>query len=312
MATPESSAHHSSPTTIAVCGDSHAWFGATQAFGQFGEQLQPWSAEILANLRCQLRREQPDLLLHLGDFTCGGGVFEMPEEDFKQTLPQVISTLQDVGSTFHGIPGNHDTPFESGSYEFCEQLLGLPRGQGLTIDIPQARLILVHSQGHSADQIQAALPGDPVYGWVAEEELVRVETDIVNAGNKPILLFIHQLLVPWTVAVPWKDYYEVKNRDTLLGILERHPNVVAVFQAHAHLYDVQRVHLGDKDRLFIVIPSTIQYPLGWLLLRVASNRLEIELRRLTLPDLQERSRTHDPYGDARAGRREWEMLTYVF
>ncbi len=300
-----------SSTSIALCGDTHAWFGASQAFGPFGEQLQPWSGPILDALEQELREERPDLVLHLGDYTCGGGVFQMPDPDFHGSLRRVHETLQGAGMAYQGLPGNHDCPYGSGDYTSCERMLGLDHRQGTTLDLPQARLILVHTQGYSPDQIQEALPGDPVFGWVAPEEVARVEAELEAAPGKPVILFTHQLLRPWTVAVPWQEYYRIQNADTLLGLMERHPQVVAVFQAHAHLYDVQRVALGGHERLFVVIPSCIQYPLGWVLLRVEAHRLDIQLRRLTsLAELQERSRQRDPYGDARGGERAWERLTF--
>jgi hypothetical protein len=39
--------------------------------------MQPWSHEIQAVLLAEVTAAKPDLLFHLGDFTCGGGVFGM-------------------------------------------------------------------------------------------------------------------------------------------------------------------------------------------------------------------------------------------
>jgi Icc protein len=293
---------------IALCSDTHYWPGCAQPFGQEGEQLQPWSEDIQAALLADLSKAKPDFLLHLGDFTCGGGTFQMPESTFFHVFRKTNAEYRALPVEYFALPGNHDCPPGTGDYAVGEEILGLERRQGRTIDLPAARLVMVNALGHSPEQIAAALPGDPIYGWVADEELARVDEALATAGERPVLLFIHQLLMPWSGPAAWVDYYAVKNAASVLEIMARHGNVRAVFQGHAHMFDVQQVPVGDQAPFFIIVPALILYPLAWLSLQLSSDSMELRLHRLPLPELAERSRRAGSGQDWRAGRPEWQQI----
>ena len=82
-----------------------------------------------------------------------------------------------------GLPGNHDFPPEGDSWGYVEAQWGLEAGQGCTLDTPYARLVLLNAQGHSAAQIDAAKPEDPVYGWVNDAELARLDQALATADG---------------------------------------------------------------------------------------------------------------------------------
>lgn len=297
-------------TRIALCSDTHFWPHATQRFGDGGAQMQPWSTEIQATLLAEITAAQPNLLFHLGDMTCGGGSFLMPHATFAATLTDLVAAWQQV-APFYGLPGNHDCP-QGGDYTFAEGLLGLAASQGHTIDTTQARLVLLHTQGHSAEQIAAAAPGDPCHGWVSPAELARLETALATAGNRPVLLFCHQLLHPWVgEGRSWADLYGIANGELVLALIKRYGNVRAVFQAHAHRLDVQATQLGQQPCWFMVIPAVIEYPMAWLELTLTANQLQVQMRRLPLRDLAEQS-LQSGGGDWRAGRPEWRNFTIPF
>ncbi len=293
---------------IALCTDTHFWFGSPQAFGPEGEQLQPWSEEIYTTLLAQLRAAKPDLVLHLGDYTCGGGTFRMPEDAFFQTLSRTHNGLRSLPAFYYGLPGNHDCPSGTVDYSFCEGLLGLQPKQGRTIDLPGFRLVLLNATGYTPEQVAEALPEDPVYGWVAQEELIRLDRALATAGDRPVLLFVHQLLKPWSAPKPWQDFYGVKNADRVLSIMARYGNVRAVFQGHAHLFDVQQAPVGDSITHFIVAPPIIQYPMAWLSLRLRPDQLHLRMVPLPLPELAERSRQAGNGQGWRAGLPQWQDM----
>jgi 3',5'-cyclic AMP phosphodiesterase CpdA len=294
-------------TRIALCADTHVWPNAVQRFGQFGSQLQPWSQEIQAVLLAELAAAQPDIVLHLGDFTCGGGSFDMPAETFHTVLAEVIAGLQSLAADFYGLPGNHDYVVGK-DWAYAEQLLGLGPGLGCTIDTPVARLILLNAQGHSQTQRDAAIPNDPTYGWVNAAELARLEEALASAGARPVLIFCHQVLYCWCGDQPWADLYGIRNAAEVLAVLARYPNVKAIFQAHAHRLDVQVAPLGKQQCWFVVLPAVIEYPLAWLELNVHPGAVQCTLRRLPRRDLAELSRQRGDI-DWRAGRPEWGDFT---
>ena len=90
--------------------------------------------------------------------------------------------------------------------------------------------------------------------------------------------------------------------------MARYKNVRAVFQGHAHRLDVQRVQIGEVACTFIITPAVIEYPVGWLLLSLEPDCLQVRLQRLPLFDLAETSRSSGEGQTWREGRREWQNL----
>jgi 3',5'-cyclic AMP phosphodiesterase CpdA len=294
-----------SPTRLALCSDTHFWPGAQQRFGTLGAQMQPWSSEIQAVLLAEIAAAQPDLLFHLGDLTCGGGSFGMAADDFQTTLTAFVTACRRLPSVFYGVPGNHDCPLGQ-NWRIAEVLLGLEPGLGQTIDTPEARLILLNAQGHSQAQIDAALPGDPTHGYVSEAELARFEAALADA-DRPVMIFLHQLLRPWQGDQPWAELYGVQNGAAVMDLLARYPVVKAVFQAHAHRLDVQQAQVGGHSCWFVVLPAVIEYPMAWLDLTLTPDQVQVNLRRLPLHGLAETSRQSGETG-WRAGRPEWQSF----
>jgi hypothetical protein len=207
------------------------------------------------------------------------------------------------------LPGNHDSLPGAGGWDVFHEVWGLQPGLGTTIDLPLARLILLNTHGHTAAQIAQAEGFDPVYGWVSDAELQRLDRDLATAGDRPVLVFTHQLLAPWSNHIDWHDYFAVRNAAAVRSVLSRHQNVAAVFQAHAHRFDVRRLALGPQECTFVILPSLIEYPLAWLQLDLSPDLLRMRLRQLPLPDLREASRTSGRGQEWRAGRPEWWDLT---
>jgi 3',5'-cyclic AMP phosphodiesterase CpdA len=293
---------------IALCSDTHYWPTTTQRFGNLGSQQQPASKEILHELITEIRAINPDLVFHLGDFTCGGGSFSMPADDFLPNFRQIIEALQQLPGDFYGLPGNHDAPLGE-LYGTAEQYLDLPSKQGVTIDTPYARLILLNAQGHDQHHVEAALPFDPTIGFVAPAELKRLERDLASAGDRPVLLFVHQLLQPWQSDQPWADLYGIENAAEVLDLLAKAGNVAAVFQAHAHRLDIHQEQLGGRTTHFVILPAIIEYPMAWLELQLTADELWIQMHRLALPELAESSRQSGDI-DWRAGRAEWQNFRF--
>jgi len=297
-------------TRIAVMTDTHAWPDAPGAFGGQGEQLQPWFETVYGTFLAEVKSQAPEILVHLGDFTCGGGTFDMPHETFYAALERLNGDLRAVAPQFYGLPGNHDCPAGSIDYSFCEGLMGLASRQGRTVDTDAARLVFLHSQGHSDEQRRAALPRDPTYGWIADAELERLDRSLAEAGDRPVIVFTHQLLYPWADPTHWRDIFATVNSEAVLEIFARHGNVRAVFQGHAHLLNKREVTVGGKPICFVVAPSLIQYPLGWLLLTLTNDKLRVQYRALPLTELSEHSRLAvDNGSEWRAGEPAWQDFT---
>ncbi len=298
------------PISIALCADTHYWpQGANFITSDGSLQLQGSTPELIRALVQDLKCAGVELVLHLGDLTCGGGTYAMAPDHFARTVVDLHQTYQHLAVPVYILPGNHDSLPGAGGWQLFHDVWGLQPGLGVTIDLPAARLVLVNTHGHSRAQIAQAQEFDPVYGWVSEAELARLDEALATAGDRPVLIFTHQLLAPWSNHANWQDFYAVRNAADVQEVLIRHNNVVAIFQAHAHRFDVRRLALGRSECTFVVLPSLIEYPLAWVQLDLAPGRLRMRLRTLPLPDLLEASRASGGGQEWRAGQPEWRDLT---
>jgi Icc protein len=297
-------------TRLALVTDTHICQATAPMVEESGKVLLlDQSAALHALVLDAVQRAEVDRLVHLGDQTCGGGYFDMPADEFDATLRCLHDGYTALGLPVHVLPGNHDCPPGGGGWSGFESLWGMARGTGHTVDLGVARLVLVNAQGHDDAQINAARPDDPVYGWVSDAELARVDAALAEAGARPVVVGIHQLLRPWAAAEPFQDFYLVKNSGAVLEVLARHGNVRAVLQGHAHLYEVQHAPLGGRSVPFIIAPAVIETPLAWLLLEVGTDGLTVELRRLPRDESVARSLALSHGQGWRAGSPAWQRIT---
>jgi len=296
--------------SIGICADTHYWPDGRDFVSADGSlQLQGSSKALLATLFGELSQAKLDMVLHLGDLTCGGGTYAMTPDVFEIAVVDLYHTYRNLHTPVFALPGNHDSMPGSGDWRVFHAVWGTPPGMGMTIDLPMARLVLLNTHGHSPAQIADAADRDPVYGWVNDAELARLEEALRTAGERPVLLFTHQLLAPWSSGNDWRAFYGIQNTAAVLELLARYNNVRAVFQAHAHRLDLQQRRLGDQVCTFVILPSLIEYPLAWMRLDLSPATMRMRLNRLPLPDLQEASRLSGAGQSWRAGHPEWWDLT---
>lgn len=286
-------------TTIAIITDTHYWARSEPVYTSEGAlQLQPWSEQILATLLADVQAAQAELILHLGDQVCGGGGYAMSENEFEETLDLMYRCLHDIGVPVYALPGNHDVRPSSGDLGKFYALWQYEPGIGKTIDLPQARLILLNTMGHTPEQIAVAPDSDPVYGFVADAELERLDEALATLDKRPALIFTHQLLMPWSNGKPWRDFYGVRNAAQVLTVIERRGGVSAIIQGHAHRLDIQELVLGGRPCVAAVMPATIEYPVGWMKLHLSATQGCLQLRRLPLAEIS-------AYAEESGGGQSW-------
>ncbi len=265
---------------IGVLSDTHFWLGTPQpAEGQ----LQLYSEQICEALLRDLTSSSLNLVVHLGDVTCGGSHYGMSPEDFDQTLDWFLARIRTLPCPVHILSGNHDLKLGE-TYEPTETRLGLQPGRGLGMTFPAHNLHieLLNAQGHTEQDIAQAAEGAPVAGQVSPAELVRLDQALHDAKDMNVIVGTHQLLQPSVdYGADWKDSL-VQNRQEVRTILARHGNIRAVFQGHAHKYEVQTVPLGSQACSFVIAPPLCKWPPAWLLLTIGKTGLDIQARYLDL------------------------------
>jgi len=315
-------------TRIAVCSDTHVWDIPAPVVNGEGSVQQLDASHVLAQTAVECMDDlRPAATLHLGDQTSGGDFFGMPHEEFTAEVRWLREMMQSMRATVYALPGNHDCPEHTADWSVITTAWGMTPGLGQTLDVDSTRIILINTQGHTADaiaefreeQVKAAkaegwyyeqMPaGDPVAGYVGDSELLRVEEALATAGKRRVILCAHQLLAPWSEwsPTPWRGLYGVENAAAVLELARTYGNVAAVLQGHAHRYDVRWAKVGERDCAFVVLPAIIEWPLAWLSLELSAESVEIELRPLPRPELAARGNL---YSDVRwrAGRPEWRRV----
>ena len=197
---------------IGLVTDSHFWFGSNQGFGAGGRQLQPQSQLLLDLLVTDLQAQNLDLILHLGDITCGGGGYGMPDPLVTTAIQKVKAGLESIGCPVGMVPGNHDCRLGH-SFNETNELLGLAPESGSSYTFPEAKLHfeLIHTQSHTseerAEDMREGLA--PVHGRVAPAELARLQNSLQDASGLNVLVGSHQLLVPMS---SWREPVEPRMR----------------------------------------------------------------------------------------------------
>lgn len=273
--------------TLGIVSDTHFWLDSPTGFGR---QFQQHTRYIQAALLEEMQAARLDMAVHLGDIVCGGGAYGMSAAEFGRSLDWFLRELQELPFPVHLLPGNHDAVLGE-TYAAVSRALGLEPGLGKSIELPEvgAQLELLHSQGHDADMIEAALPSDPTYGYVQPEELARFEDALSACGNRNVLVFTHQLLMSMSSENASTEASKATaNRRSVLDIMERHAKVRAVFQGHVHVYDVHPV--GGVT--FVVAPPVIVSPCAWLELRLSRTGGLLQPHALPLPDWADHGAGH--------------------
>lgn len=315
-------------TRIAVCSDTHVWDLPAPVVNGEGSIQQLDASHLLAQTAVECMDDmRPAATLHLGDQTSGGDFFGMPHAEFDAEVTWFRDMMRSMRAPVYALPGNHDCPEHTSDWGVIAKAWGMTPGMGHTVDLDGTRLILVNTQGHTADQIaeyrfneerrareegwhyEGMPPGDPVAGYVGEDEMARVEDALASAGNRRVILFAHQLLAQWSEwsPTPWRSLYGVDNGDAVLDLARNYGNVVAILQGHAHRYDVRWKTLGARECAFVVLPAVIEWPLAWLSLDLSAEGVEIELQPIPRPELAQRGNL---FADVRwrAGRPEWRRI----
>ncbi|MFO7631041.1 MAG: metallophosphoesterase [Caldilinea sp.] len=277
----------SSTTMIGIVTDTHYWARSQPIRTSDGAvQLQPWSEQILTTLLAEMQAAQVDLVVHLGDLVCGGGSYGMPGDEFEDAMNYVHRRLHETGAPVMALPGNHDAHPGSGDLRKFHTLWQYEAGIGKTIDLPQARLILLNAMGHTPGEVAAAPDCDPVYGVVSTDELDRLDEALSTADGRPVLIFTHQLLVRWTGSRDWRGFYGILNAAQVMAVIERHGGVRAIMQGHAHRLDIQTLTLDQGQRCMVgILPGTIEFPVAWMNLSLGATQGRVQLQRLPLPEV---------------------------
>jgi len=187
-------------------------------------------AAVLADIRARPRR--PDLVFLTGDLV------DIPSLEAYGKLRRLLDGLD---LPVCCLPGNHDDP----------DLLRatMQRGRISTpgiVDAGNWRLVLLN------DWIPESSGGA-----LAVRELRRLESELEDAGERPVLIAVHHPPVP--IGSPWMDAMGMENPADLFGVIDRFTNARALICGHIH----QEYEALRRDVQLLGTPSTcVQFSPG--------------------------------------------------
>jgi Icc protein len=207
-----------------------------------------------------------DLVLLTGD---------LAQDPYPASYLRILSSLEAYQTPCICLPGNHD------DYELMQQVLNT----GMVNCRKQAflgnwQLISLNSQ----------IVGEPG-GRLSNEELDFLERCLIENPDRYALIAVHHHVLE--TQSPWMDTMIIENRQQLLAIMDKYPQVKVITTGHIHqVMDVKtpvlRI-LGAPSTCFQFTPETTEFSVsdtapGYRLIKLYEDGgVESEVRRLPAP-----------------------------
>jgi len=216
--------HGSDPATLLFMSDCHMYGdGITLLKGI--NTLHSLEA-VVADARS--RYSEPEAVILGGD---------LAQDEEAASYRRLRAVMGDWAGRLRAIPGNHDKPAHV-AHTFGPS--------HLPVEVAGWRIILLNTHVDGA-----------VAGHLSDEELRRLESLLLRAGNRPLALVMHHHPAP--IGSRWMDSIALQNADALWKLIERSGNVKLMLFGHAH-QAFEGQHNGV--RLFGTPSTCIQFKPG--------------------------------------------------
>lgn len=232
---------------------------------------------------------EPDLILHGGDFLCGGGSFELAPNIYQRSIREVRHMFEGFNAPFYGIPGNHDCDAQTWRFDAFKKAFGTPDILDIdtvspTLRIARANVFLGDTKTFGAGE------------WTDQhdERLRSANSDAVRDGI-PIVLCLHTWILPDAPVPPGEDGRGcIRRAAGLLQTISECPAIVATFTGHRHLNRIT----AYRDFLVVDTACVIGYPFGFREVSLSDNGwFSTRFHRLDIPEVTAAYRLRDDIGD---------------
>ena len=186
------------------------------------------SAEVFERAIPLVQAVRPDLIVVGGDLT---------SDEKEGSYHRARAAFARLGSPVHAVMGNHDDRRVYRSVFHPEQPATLDP-VCRAFDQGSCRFVLLDSQ----------LPG-AVEGRMDAGQLAWLDADLAAHRDRPTFAFVHHPPLP--IGVRWLDDLGFLNGQDLVRVVQRHPQVRAVFFGHVHQPRIWR-HGGT---IFASVPA---------------------------------------------------------
>ena len=166
-----------------------------------------------------------DFLLITGDISIAGS------KEGYELFSRLIKTLN---KPVYCLPGNHDNPF------LLKQFFKSSPNQAISVNLIHSHLLILLNS--SQKEFQS--------GEISENQLNQLNNILINNLNRPVIIALHHQ--PVKINSPWLDNIGLRNKETLLSLIEKHSTVKMVLFGHVH-QEIEQEHQHIK---MLGTPST--------------------------------------------------------
>ena len=189
------------------------------------------TAERLGAFCAAMNAEAVDFTIQLGDFVNGWLVLGADPGD-PGRIPEILAWADSLYAAFTGpryhVLGNHD--LFNLDKATIRTILGLD-GTYYSFDVRGVHFVVLDAE-FAEDGSDLARTYTGVAGFIPPAELVWLREDLAGS-DRPTIVFVHQMLDAYIAE--WGRPI-VANQPEVQAVLSADPEVVAVFQGHAHAF----------------------------------------------------------------------------
>lgn len=125
---------------------------------------------------------------------------------------------------------------------------------------------------------------DDNWGYIDPEQMQWIESMLTTNKGRPAFLFLHH---PCSGPDLW---FGIKNHKEFLKLTQSFPGIQSIFCGHIHRNHVTSKRLLTGNRPYVEVPSTIQFPCAYAIVRVYEDGFEYNSYKVNRLDLSEMSR----------------------
>lgn len=262
------------PIRFVFISDSHYHPAAPRDFG--APKLLTRGREVLEATVPAVNALQPDFIVHGGDLLCGGGSFEIPLDQYLDSVDTVAAAYEAFDAPLHIVPGNHDCEAAERSFTAFAERFTIPSVLEVVEPAPGLRLALANVYHANSNN------GSGIWSPELDQALRRAAAEALR-DRVPLLLVLH----PWILPNQTDQGGLVTGHERVLQTVSDCAAVAAVLTGHRH---INRIRLW-RDFLVIDTACLIGYPVGFReLILHEDGMLRSRFHQLDLPDFIQASR----------------------
>ena len=237
--------------------------------------------EVLEAMVDQINAADPEFIVHGGDLLCGGSSFDLPWEQYLQSIDVVAAALERFRAPLYCVPGNHDCDAGTGTFAPLAERIHLPELLDVVDAAPGLRLALANIYQENPMVVGSG-------EWTEDHD-----TALAAAGREALadgcalILVLHPWVLPGFAPPENPNQHLVKGAERLMATVSGQPAVVAVFTGHLHMNRIRMY----RDFLIVDTACLIGFPLGFREIHLREDGLlTARFHQLDLPDVLEASR----------------------